>query len=231
MTLDSARNDISFFNRVPGRLPKCEECRSDFSYLYDMEIGKNIMSRQSRADSHIPSVDTFLKLVNPMMIALKERRRHLRKSTARRKARNVKIAEPQKPARDFVKFHFHCVGWWAVGEFIFKSMKHTKTEETKNPQPKRLLRKIWKRDGFVLMSGNEIVINYSKVKFVWFFFFIPLLSFLLISFCLFSKQSRKFMCWNFNANEAQWECTLMNPRVRLCIFRCSLKLFKLWWLF
>lgn len=47
------------------------------------------------------------------------------------------------------------------------------------------------KDGFVLMSGNEIVINYSKVKFVSVFF-----SFNFV--CLFSKQSRKLRCCNFN---------------------------------
>lgn len=167
--------------------------------------------------------------------------RHLRNSTARREARETENKSLNRKKQRGISWNFT---FTALADELLVSLflkawntRKVKTTEERSPHHPRLLfasEKYMERDGFVLMSGNENEINYSKVKFVWFsfVFFASLVpaasaSFLLIPFRLFSKQSHKFVCWNFNGIEAHnGECTAMNPRVRLCIFRRSLKLIQ-----
>lgn len=118
----------------------------------------------------------------------------------------TKISEPRKSAREiswkyFASFTFTAlVDELAVGEFIFKAWN------TISSLSQRL------KDGFVL-------INYSKVKLIFVFFF-------LISFCLFPKQSRKFfiLCWNLNGNKLHNEMHFDKPTCALCIFWTN------WWI-
>lgn len=146
-----------------------------FSYLHDMEIGNDIISgcvllyvkTRTFLLWHIFEVCKYDKRIsNPNTFAISPL-----------EARNEKLAEPRKAARE-ISWNFTFTA--LVDELMVSLFLNHEAKQNLSA------RKIWKRDGFVLMSGNEIVINYSKVKFVWFCFFY----FSLISFCLLISKTK-----------------------------------------
>lgn len=123
-----------------------------------------------------------------MMNALKANKQDPKKKTpspfhrAEARSQAQKIAEPQKSARGIsLNFTFTALVDERLGEVLF--LKH----ETHENYLQNFFTSENKRDGFVLMSRNEIVINCSKVKFVSNLNFVSSISF---DFVLFISKTK-----------------------------------------
>lgn len=78
-------------------------------------------------------------------------------------AHSQKLLNRENQLKIFVNLFFSSLSLrWLMGLFLKCATKTTSEQHIFNSR----------KDGFVLMSGNEIVINYSKVKFVWTVFLI-----------------------------------------------------------